>query len=650
MAYINRSIKYNPVSPEVQFNYFVEDSTKRQTTTTHGIWWKPTVAGAIGTVAANVSQTLVGPLNFAPAIRAAYSDMRLGITRGRDICGAMTYTFRKDSANPLSQAAEKIGGAHMEYVAQARVALQPYAKDFIEVINGKPSTTPIGTPAPGQTQLELMETAIAAEIAKQSELYRKGLIAATDTAILDTPMGNVVRLKQTMKDLGFGVAGAFYMELVKTHNAVGVGLSAVPEFKPADVAQIAATYGESNWTLVRDSMNAAIGEAALDVAAMNQDASAAPVAGGAAGGALPKTTVKTIDLNEKMFEGHGQNKFLSFTNSIAMAVLQSVVGVGGNNQSDPGPLSYGMDKANNGGTWSPTSSSANLSPILQLKNKGDTILNIAGTVYAAHLFASVAAETAASNKVAMVAETLLAGGGWLAGIAKAIEYLSPMILAIVMGLVTMGIMLSVIIPMTPFMLWVMGIAGLLVLIVEALVASVIWAVMIMHPSGEGMMSDHSRQGLMILLMLFMRPALMLMGMEAGIFMVDPMINFVNDMFYFVFKSTQSDNVAGLFVMFGICSVYITLVLAVIRKSFSMIHVIPDRVLNWIGGQGSQLGESEMGDRGEALAGSAGQRVSGMADAGNRSKGGNDASKKDGGAKASIVDKYKALAAKRGKPV
>ena len=53
-------------------------------------------------------------------------------------------------------------------------------------------------------------------------------------------------------------------------------------------------------------------------------------------------------------------------------------------------------------------------------------------------------------------------------------------------------------------------------------------------------------------------------------------------------------------------------MAIECKSFSMIHVIPDQVLMWIGGAPLQLGESEIGDRGEALAGSAGTRVSNLA--------------------------------------
>ena len=72
---------------------------------------------------------------------------------------------------------------------------------------------------------------------------------------------------------------------------------------------------------------------------------------------------------------------------------------------------------------------------------------------------------------------------------------------------------------------------------------------------------------MMLLMLFALPVLMLVGMEAGIFMTDPLVNFVNDMFAFVFKSTQSETITRFFIIFGICSIYIALVLAIVRKSF-----------------------------------------------------------------------------------
>ena len=116
------------------------------------------------------------------------------------------------------------------------------------------------------------------------------------------------------------------------------------------------------------------------------------------------------------------------------------------------------------------------------------------------------------------------------------------------------------------------------------------------------------------LLTFMRPTLMLMGMEAGIFLVDPMVAYVNDMFYFVFVSTQQETFSGIFIIFGICSVYLALVLAIVRKSFALIHLIPDRVLRWIGGHGEQLGESQIADQGEALAGSAGGNASQMLNA------------------------------------
>ena len=194
-----------------------------------------------------------------------------------------------------------------------------------------------------------------------------------------------------------------------------------------------------------------------------------------------------------------------------------------------------------------------------------------------------------------------------AGMEPLLDGISTFVFATTMALISLGIMLSVILPTTPFMLWVMGMAGLLVLVIESLVASVLWAVMLMHPSGEGVTSDQSRQGLMILLNLFMRPSLMLMGMVSGIFMVDPLVTYVNDMFFFVFKSTQANSYTMLFITFGFISVYCTLVLSIIKKTFSMIHVIPDTVLAWIGGNPHNLGMTDAADKGEQMAGTAAQR-------------------------------------------
>ena len=91
-------------------------------------------------------------------------------------------------------------------------------------------------------------------------------------------------------------------------------------------------------------------------------------------------------------------------------------------------------------------------------------------------------------------------------------------------------------------------------------------------------------------------------------MVDPLVDFVNDMFFFVIKSTQASSYTMLFITFGFISVYCTLILSIVKKTFSMIHVIPDAVLNWISGGVHNLGISEASDKAEHLAGQSAARV------------------------------------------
>lgn len=577
-AYIN-SRTAGTINPDVKYNWFIDDKTSSGGLVTYkGVWWKPTLESNVG---ASSSGSMV------------YDSAR--VARGQ-VCGALTYSYKADKQNPTTDYAVLIGKVHMDQATQMRPSLSNLAKDYVAALN---------TDTDGSKVADV-EIKIKKAIEQYSDSYKNALIAAADTQISGSPLGTMKKMQETMKKMGFAVAGGFYMELVKTQNSVRAGLQATPGYQGPSYDVIGKDYGSENWLVVKRALDTVTMNAAMDISEKNMDGSVE--AGGAQGvaGTDNLTKVKTIDLDKKMFETTDlSNGIDGWSQKMALAIMQAVIQVGKTNQQNSD-----ANLVNSNGQFNnfslTNSKTTNTSVILQLKNKGDTILNIAGITYASYVVATGAVKWGSSNIVGRIADFVTgAGSAW----STVLETIGLMIFSMVMGLITLGVMLAVVIPMTPFMIWVMGIMGILVLIFEALVASVIWAVMIMHPSGEGVTSDHSRQGLMILLMVFMRPTLMLIGMEAGIFMVEPMVAFVNDMFGFVFHSTQEGTVSGLFIVFGICSIYTTLILAVIRKSFSMIHVIPDRVLMWIGGGPSQLGESEIGDRGDSLAGSAGQRVS-----------------------------------------
>lgn len=103
-----------------------------------------------------------------------------------------------------------------------------------------------------------------------------------------------------------------------------------------------------------------------------------------------------------------------------------------------------------------------------------------------------------------------------------------------------------------------------------------------------------------------------MGLVLGMFMVEPMIMFVNDTFTIIMSSIQADSITGLFSTIAFIAIYISLILMIVDKSFSLIHVVADRVLTWIGGPGALTGEErEFAGKGQQNLQAAGTAISGI---------------------------------------
>lgn len=522
-------------------------------------------------------------------------------------CGYMSFTYRRDEADPSDEVKKLVTDAHMKAVEDLGYAFEQPANAYIQTLFSKTA----GAVDPGQ--VAAAEAAVKQAILSGGAAYAAAIEAEAQRAINKGSLNNANAMANTFDNMGFAVAGAFYMELAKVQNALRSGLASTPSYVAADMKAIQAEFSSTNYQPVMDAIAEIIGGAAIEYANGTTGAPTMTVSG------RNNTTIQTIDLNENMFKSYnGRFEAASFVQNVSYSLIKVIVGVGADHNQLIDHTYWQRTTGNNynGGAFSGSgflgqdgAVNDNHSVIMQLKGKGDAILDIAGLVWSGYILAKVTVAGADGNWIAQTGNKLLGGGGALEAIMAGLEALSAFVFTAVMSLIAIGIVLSIIIPMTPFMLWVMGIAGLVVLIIESLVASVIWTVMLMHPSGEGITSDQSRQGLMILLNLFMRPALMLMGMVCGIFMVEPMVTFVNDMFLFVFKSTQASSYTMLFITFGFITVYCTIVLAIVKKSFALIHVVPDSVLAWIGHNPHNLGMSDAADKAEALAGNSGTRVS-----------------------------------------
>ena len=390
--------------------------------------------------------------------------------------------------------------------------------------------------------------------------------------------------QSAMTEYGFAMAGMWYMEVLRAHNTLRQSFAA-PEGSPVQLSMLDSSIQQKvsdTLGIVQNQFAAA--EKGGGNAAQNQINKSS--SGGTATAPV-KTTVTSFNVTSDDFTDAG---FVNTMFARAANYMRGVMfGVGAAGAGSGGTSAYS--------SWNfqgSSSSNPNVSAILQLKNKGDAILDVAGVLISTDIGArvivgSLKADSLWSQAASVVTDVIPTAVAGKIG-ASITSELSTYIVGAAFALFVFGLTLSVLIPMMPYILWIGAILGLVVLIMESLVAIMLWAVMMMHPSGEGITSQYNERGLQMLLAVFMRPALLLMGYVIGMFMLEPMVGFVNDTFSLMVSSVQTITFTGFFSFIAFIGIYCSMILMVVEKSFAMIHTLADRVLTWIGGPGALTGE------------------------------------------------------------
>lgn len=158
--------------------------------------------------------------------------------------------------------------------------------------------------------------------------------------------------------------------------------------------------------------------------------------------------------------------------------------------------------------------------------------------------------------------------------------------------IALGFTLNFVMPMMPFMIWLGCVLAWLVLCVEAIIAAPMWAVMHLSMSGDDMVGTGA-QGYKLVLSLMLRPALMIFGFIASLSIIQVVGQFINRVFLNVYLLSQQDFgwVTMIFGLLAVPVLYLGTMWVLIIRSMNIVHQIPDQLLQWFGGGGSQLGEA-----------------------------------------------------------
>jgi len=153
---------------------------------------------------------------------------------------------------------------------------------------------------------------------------------------------------------------------------------------------------------------------------------------------------------------------------------------------------------------------------------------------------------------------------------------------------------GIVLPSLPYTLYMVVVVGWILALLQSVIAGSLWAVMHMTPDRTFIGSQS--QGYLLLLSLFARPALAVIGLFAAILVSDPIIDFIANGFFAIRGAvvTSTGGVGWLaewftfaqwLQMFGI------VLLPVLYMVYGLPQYLPDHVLRWVGAGISDLGET-----------------------------------------------------------
>ena len=164
-------------------------------------------------------------------------------------------------------------------------------------------------------------------------------------------------------------------------------------------------------------------------------------------------------------------------------------------------------------------------------------------------------------------------------IVSALMSVLPVVIAI-LGLLWMcGATLAIYVPMIPYMIYTVAVLGWFLLVIEAVVSAPIVALGFVLPSGEEL--GRVTSGLMLLVGVVLRPTLMIFGFILAARLYRAVVQLVNFGMADTFSTIPITG--SLLSPFAAMILYASFVVVLANKCFSLIYIVPDKILRWIGG-------------------------------------------------------------------
>ena len=481
-------------------------------------------------------------------ISGAYVSWVYGMSTGDDlgnpVCGAVT--LRQPNPNATNLAGTSLDMAAGQMTILTNIISSDIRPDAESVARALWSNRQANSLNP---LMGMMTKAVADYTSQLTQL------ATTTTANLrsslssaDAARGGSLGLsanQRKLSDLGWTSAGAYYIEIARLNGQTLSLLSAVPSVASPSYQGLGQSLGNDLAPLVQAALafqtkllNYAQTTDGLDAPGGNSElfSGATP---GEDGASAIEQIVRKLHLNERLL------------NALVTAI-------------------------------SPTTGTGWTDPFAALINLGQ-ILTLT-SLAALGLASILASTTATAGAVAWNVLTLnfTAAAASVSG-HLVMSFLGTPIFYGLMCMLIPGLLISYVLPMIPFAMWIAGVAGWLILVCEAIVAVPLWMFAHLTFQGDGL---HGRgvEGYALLFNILFRPVLMLFGLFLGYFVFSAMSWLMLQGFGIAAGFALSNGwfVTNLLGVIVLLCMFVLMHITLALVCFRLISVVPHQVVKLIG--------------------------------------------------------------------
>lgn len=468
---------------------------------------------------------------------------------GQSPCGQLGFTFYKvDNSLDYKSELDAFHSSIVSAVAELDTAMDSIAKQ-IAAEAAKPATQKTGAPiAPDE-----FKQAVAQFESSYMAAAQTASSAIAQKRINWWASGNPVTSTQTIGSIeaGWITAGSWYWDIQRINRTTQDILAARPFY----TGPTAAVTAHPDWQTYQQEFKRYLGERA------------------------PVATFGS-PVNEQSNSSYTSNQFPGADDGIFKEFKRYSITV------ISGKLRDGL-----------ATTLTSPDPVTSLSSFGSVIINILEGMYIVQSGAKIALATAEANWAAKLANSTGAVG-FLQGV---FDVFHELFMALVFSLGPLALFLTFYLPAIPMILWVMGVAGWFVLLIEAVIAAPLWAASHAMPEGQGFVGQRAMAGYMVLLSLFIRPTLMLIGFLASMMLMVVMGKAVQLIVIPAITSANgADGFSGLATIIGGIAILTLLMIQVAHRAYGLQTELPDKILRYIGGGGEQLGENDNEHQGRRI--------------------------------------------------